>query len=89
MSTDIKHEDKIEVNHHEGQLTPPTGRVGKIAGMVAPREKAGDGDMGARWLEEYTGDRPELSDEENKRVRNRIDRHLMPMLVVQPCPPYY
>jgi hypothetical protein len=49
--------------------------------MVAPKERVGDGDIGARWLEEYTGDRPELSDEDNKRVSMRIDRYLMPMCV--------
>jgi len=80
MSTGIKHDEKSgEVNHHEGEITPPTGAVGKIAGMVTPKERVGDGDMGATWLEEYTGERPELTDEDNNRVRNRIDRNLMPM----------
>jgi len=79
MSTDLKHEDKPEINYHEGRDVQPSGAVGRIAGMVAPKDRVGDGDIGARWLEEYTGDRPELSDEDNKRVRNRIDRFLMPM----------
>lgn len=79
MPTDIKHEDKPEVDYHEGHEAPPSGAAGKIAGMVTPKEQVGDGDIGARWLEEYTGDRPELSDEDNKRVRNKIDRFLMPM----------
>jgi len=79
MSTDLKHEDKPEINYHEGQDTVSSGGVGRIAGLVAPKDRVGDGDIGARWLEEYTGDRPELSDEDNKRVRNRIDRYLMPM----------
>jgi len=79
MSTDLKHEDKPEIDYHEGRDLPPSGAVGRIAGMVAPKDRVGDGDIGARWLEEYTGDRPELSDEDNKRVRNRIDRFLMPM----------
>ena len=79
MSTDLKHEEKPEVDYHEGRDPPASGGLGRIAGMIAPKERVGDGDIGARWLEEYTGDRPELSDEDNKRVRNRIDRFLMPM----------
>lgn len=79
MSTDLKHEEKPEVDYHEGRDGPTSGGLGRIAGMIAPKERVGDGDIGARWLEEYTGDRPELSDEDNKRVRNRIDRFLMPM----------
>jgi hypothetical protein len=81
MSNDHKHEDKPEIDYHEGHDAPPSGAVGRIAGMVAPKERVGDGDIGARWLEEYTGDRPELSDEDNKRVSKRIDRYLMPMCV--------
>jgi hypothetical protein len=80
MSTDHKQEHKAEVDHNEGRDLPASGGVtGKVAGLLAPREQVRDGDLGARWLEEYTGDRPELSDEDNKRVRNRIDRFLMPM----------
>jgi len=79
MSTDLKHEEKPEVDYHEGRDAPASGGLGRIAGLIAPKERVGDGDIGARWLEEYTGDRPELSDEDNKRVRNRIDRFLMPM----------
>jgi hypothetical protein len=85
MSTpnEIKHEPKAEFIHDEGdQTTPPTGGVtGKISGLVVPAGKTADGDLGANWLEEYTGERTELGDEDNKRVRNRIDRHLMPMYV--------
>jgi hypothetical protein len=80
MSAQDTKQDKVELDHHEQQESAPSGgAVGKIAGMVAPSSTTRDGDMGATWLEEYTGDRPELSDEDNKRVRNRIDRHLMPM----------
>lgn len=80
MSTEYKHEPKPEVSHDEGQELPGSGGLGgKVAGILAPREQVQDGDLGAKWLEEYSGDRPELSDEDNKRVRNRIDRYLMPM----------
>jgi hypothetical protein len=37
------------------------------------------GDIGAEWLETYTGPRPQIDDEANKIVRNRIDRYLMPI----------
>lgn len=84
---DIKHEPKGEVNHDEGHHEPPatSGVTGKIAGLVVPTRKTADGDLGANWLEEYTGERTELTDEDNKRVRNRIDRHLMPMYVFLSC----
>jgi len=47
----------------------------------AYNEKAGnvpgagkDGDLGARWLAQYNGDRPELTDIDSEAVRKRVSR---------------
>jgi hypothetical protein len=78
---DIKYETKQEVDHHEGNDPGLPGHHGGKVNLVAPGEHVRDGDMGARWLEEYTGERHEITDEDNNRVRNRIDRYLLPMYV--------
>lgn len=37
-----------------------------------------DGDVGAKWLAEYTGERRELTDKDSEAVRRRVsrDRHV-------------
>lgn len=52
------------------------GKAGKLLTNTAPK----DGDLGRRWLDTYTGPRPELTDEANTRVRNQIDRSLLPLI---------
>jgi len=52
--------------------TGVSGKAGKVLTATAPK----DGDLGARWLASYTGPRPELTDENNSKIRNRIDAHL-------------
>jgi hypothetical protein len=47
-------------------------KAGKLLTSTAPK----DGDLGGRWLANYTGPRPELTDELNTKIRNRIDAHL-------------
>jgi hypothetical protein len=75
--------DKTEANHFEREDTivehddshEPTGakdKAGKLLTSTAPK----DGDLGARWLASYTGPRPVLTDENNNKIRNRIDAHL-------------
>jgi hypothetical protein len=38
------------------------------------------GDLASKWLAQYTGPRPELTDELNSQVRNRIDAYLLPLI---------
>ena len=51
-------------------------KAGKLLISTAPK----DGDLGGRWLAQYTGIRPELTDELNSKIRNRIDAHLLPLI---------
>lgn len=67
MSHEIKNEPKSELTHDE-----LPGRGGKISGLLRQKDQVKDGDLGARWLEEYTGPRGELNDEENNRIRNKV-----------------
>lgn len=39
----------------------------------------GKGDLGARWLDQYSGPWREITNEDNNLVRNKIDRYLLPM----------
>jgi len=47
-------------------------KAGNLLTSTAPK----DGDLGGQWLATYTGPRPELTDELNSKIRNRIDAHL-------------
>lgn len=86
MSHEIKTEPKTELSHHDN--TPPNddghdhGKTPKMAELLAQKDRVRDGDLGSQWLAEYTGPRPELTDEMNNQIRNKIDMHLMPMYVV-------
>jgi hypothetical protein len=51
-------------------------KAGKLLGNTAPK----DGDLGGKWLAQYTGPRPELTDDNNGAVRNRIDKSLLPII---------
>lgn len=66
-------------------------KAGKALGNTAPK----DGNLGAKWLATYTGPRPELTDELNSKIRNRIDSCLLPVIFLiyfselhlnSPCP---
>lgn len=59
--------------HHE---TGVAGKLGSKLNTTAPK----DGDLGGRWLATYTGPRPELTDELNNKVRNKIDSYLLPLI---------
>jgi hypothetical protein len=86
---DLKTE-KNDVQHYDREDTLVTGddRAASIhedGGGIGAKDKAGnlltstapkDGDLGGQWLAQYTGPRPELTDELNSKIRNRIDAHL-------------
>jgi hypothetical protein len=52
-------EVKSEVDHHESLHE-------KQASLPV------DGDLGAQWLANYAGEKREITDEDNRRVRNRV-----------------
>jgi hypothetical protein len=56
----------------DGNGGPAKDKAGKLLTSTAPK----DGDLGGQWLARYTGPRPELTDELNSKIRNRIDAHL-------------
>ena len=74
MSHEIKNEPKVELAHDEHLGND--GGTGKMAGLLSKKDEIRDGDLGARWLEEYTGPRGELNDEENNRIRNKVGNTL-------------
>lgn len=39
-----------------------------------------DADLGAKWLATYTGPRPEITDDDNNKVRNKIDKWMLPLV---------
>jgi hypothetical protein len=51
-------------------------KAGKLLTSTAPK----DGDLGGRWLAQYTGNRPELTDELNTMIRKKIDYYLLPLI---------
>jgi len=71
---------KIEqAAHHEDTAESDDGVVpGSNEKAVANAND--DGDISARWLAQYTGPRPELTDELNNQIRNKVDRWLLPVI---------
>ena len=69
------HSDNVTFNEAD-QSHGVTGKAGKLLTSTAPK----DGDLGARWLATYDGPRPELTDENNSHVRNKIDSYLLPVI---------
>lgn len=72
MTHEAIHEPKTEATHQEQLDIDTSERTGKLGELLNNRDKVKDGDLGARWLEEYTGERRELTDEENNRIRNKV-----------------
>lgn len=78
--------EKNDIRHYDREDTLVTGEDRVVDGSgVARKDKAGnlltstapkDGDLGGQWLARYTGPRPELNDELNTKIRNRIDANL-------------
>ena len=55
----------------------PTGPPKVTDEVVHDEEKQRDittkhGDLGAQWLEDYHGNKREITDEDNRKVRNRV-----------------
>ena len=78
---DIRHYDREDTlvpgndtatSIHDGSAIETKDKAGNLLASTAPK----DGDLGGRWLAQYTGPRPELTDELNNKIRNRIDAHL-------------
>lgn len=72
MSNETKHEPKPELAHDEGSDGIDGGRTNKLGELLSKRDAVKDGDLGAKWLEDYTGERRELTDDDNNRIRNRV-----------------
>lgn len=68
--------DNRSVAGDEGANTGLKGKLGSKLTKTGPK----DGDLGGRWLAQYTGPRPELTDELNSKIRNRIDIYLLPLI---------
>lgn len=75
MSAPIHPAEKTEAVHYDQPETEESKTKG-LLGNTAPK----DGDLGSRWLATYTGPRPELTDELNNQIRNRIDWNLLPLI---------
>lgn len=80
---DNSHLPRVETTHSDNvtfadpeQPHGVSGKAGKLLTSTAPK----DGDLGARWLATYDGPRPELTDENNSHVRNKIDAYLLPVI---------
>jgi hypothetical protein len=66
--------DDIDRDQPETQAAPK-GRFARMFQNNGPK----DGDLGARWLAEYTGPPPELTAENNKHIKWTIDKWLLPI----------
>ncbi|RSH80114.1 hypothetical protein EHS25_007316 [Saitozyma podzolica] len=67
---EIKPEAKPEIAHHDVPL-----------GSAPEKERpAQDGDLGAQWIADYSGSRHDITSEESDRVRNKIDKVLLPII---------
>lgn len=73
--------DHVEQHSDDASAHTRIGGAVGIAekGMQPPTAPAG-GDVGAAWLAEYDGARPELTDELNRKVVRKVDRWLMPII---------
>lgn len=70
-------QEKNEATHLDGHVVgDDQTKTRNLLGNTEPK----DGDLGSRWLAQYTGPRPELTDELNNKVRNRIDANLLPLI---------
>lgn len=93
MSDEIKpvstvHAERImdDVDRKGGDFTetisekdvPPAQARSRFAKMFRNNGPK-DGDLGAQWLEQYTGERPELTAKLNNQVKTRIDAWLLPV----------
>jgi hypothetical protein len=61
---------------HVDESNEKPGAISSTLADTTPK----DGDLGGRWLATYTGSRPELTDEANNKIRNRIDIYLLPLI---------
>jgi hypothetical protein len=68
----VTENDRATSIHDDGHGEGARDKAGKLLTSTAPK----DGDLGGQWLALYTGPRPELTDELNSKIRNRIDAHL-------------
>lgn len=75
----FKAQEKDEVVHIDGDPDMGTAEQAKGGHGTVGTEPV-DGDLGSKWLAQYTGPRPELTDELNNQVRNRIDAYLLPLI---------
>lgn len=74
--------DKATIEHHDIDVAEKAP-----ANMVENDEIAAEktlqdtrhADLGAAWLAEYNGPRPEITDAESTRVRWKVDTYLLPM----------
>lgn len=64
--------DRATSIHNQENVEDAGTKAGKLLTSTAPK----DGDLGGQWLARYNGPRPELTDELNSKIRNRIDAHL-------------
>lgn len=73
-------EPKIETLGPRGSIDNTSRHEDNGKAEVQRAVKADKGsDIGAQWLETYTGPRPQIDDTSNKLVRNKIDRYLLPI----------
>lgn len=71
---------KIERAVHHEDTTSSDDSVVPGSNEKATANANDDGDISARWLAQYNGPRPELTDELNSKIRNKIDRWMLPII---------
>lgn len=79
---DVQHNDLHPTQSIQTATDPANadGEAGTKKGGLLANTAPKDGDLGGKWLEQYTGPRTELTDEANTQVRNKIDRSLLPII---------
>lgn len=72
-------QDKNEVDHIDDH--PDVGTDERFHGKDTDHTtEPVAGDVASKWLAQYTGPRPELTDALNNQIRNRIDGFLLPLI---------
>jgi hypothetical protein len=72
----IKHESAIhneDTAHSDDGVVPGSNEKATV-------QAGSDGDISAKWLAQYQGPRPQLTDELNNQIRNKIDMWMLPII---------
>lgn len=77
---EVQREDTIVGDANDTGSVNEDGTAKSKAANLLTSTAPKDGDLGGRWLATYTGPRPELTDELNTKVRNKIDGWLLPLI---------